>query len=241
MTRYPKAGKGSKWTIKELSAIKPDWKGDIINDTEGLSGEVRIDGSKNCSIVFRYGFKLQGKKVWHYCGSYPTADLADIRSERDKARALVKDGIDPRANKKAERINSQAEIEAVLKNEEIKINEAKTFNDLYLVWIKDGVARADDNKNIIMSFSKHALPTLGQIELRLLTEHHLREVYRKIIADGKTTTAVALAADVGQMLRWAEKRNPWRKLLVDGNPSDLVEIDKLTPEGYTKERKRKGS
>ena len=36
MTRYPKSGKGSKWTIKELVAIKPEWKGDTLSDGEGL-------------------------------------------------------------------------------------------------------------------------------------------------------------------------------------------------------------
>ena len=79
---------------------------------------------------------------------------------------------------------------------------------------------------------------LGEIEVRHLTEHHLRKVYRAIIADGKTPTAVELSKDIGQMLRWAEKRKPWRGLLIDGNPSELVEIKKLVPKGYTKERKR---
>ena len=40
------------------------------------------------------------------------------------------------------------------------------------------------------------------------------------------------------MLRWAEKRKPWRALLIDGNPSELVEIGKLVPADYTKERTR---
>lgn len=40
------------------------------------------------------------------------------------------------------------------------------------------------------------------------------------------------------MLRWAEKRKPWRALLIDGNPAELVDIKHLVPKGYTKERKR---
>jgi integrase len=40
------------------------------------------------------------------------------------------------------------------------------------------------------------------------------------------------------MLRWAEKRKPWRTLLIDGNPAELVDIKQLVPRGYTKERKR---
>ena len=234
MTRYPK---GSKWTIKELDAIKAEWKGDILNDGGGLCGEVRIN-SDNVSIVFRFAFKWQGKVTWHYCGTYPIKDMAAIRDERDMARDLVKAGIDPRANKIAARIEAQADVEATIKADEQKRIEALTFNDLFTVWIKDGVNRSDGNKYITQSFGKHAIPVLRNIEVRNLSEHHLRNLYRAIIATGKVPTAVELSKDIGQMLRWAEKRKPWRTLLIDGNPADLVEIEKLVPADYTKERTR---
>jgi len=236
MTRYPKSGKGSKWTVKELAAIKSEWKGDTLSDGEGLSGEVRFSGT--VSVHFRYAFKLAGKVAWHYCGAYPTNDMTAIREERNKARDLVKSGVDPRASKKVGKIEAQLAIEEAIRADEQRRTQAFTFNDLYKVWIKDGVNRSDGNKYITQSFGKHAIPVLGDIEVRHLTENHLREVYRSIIADGKTPTAVELSKDIGQMLRWAEKRKPWRALLIDGNPSDLVEIKKLTPKGYTKERKR---
>jgi hypothetical protein len=54
----------------------------------------------------------------------------------------------------------------------------------------------------------------------------------------RIATAVELSKDIGQMLRWAEKRKPWRGLLIEGNPADLVEIKKLVPIGYTKKRTR---
>lgn len=236
MTRYPKSGKGSKWTIKELAAIKPEWNGDTLSDGEGLSGEVRFSGS--VSIHFRYAFKWADKVAWHYCGAYPANDMTTIRDERDKARALVKAGIDPRANKKVVKIEAQAAIVEVIRADEQKRTEALTFNDLYKVWIKDGVNRSDGNKYITQSFGKHAIPVLGNIEVRHLTENHLRDVYRAIIAAGKTATAVELSKDIGQMLRWAEKRKPWRALLIDGNPAELVDIKQLVPNDYTKERKR---
>lgn len=236
MTRYPKSGKGSKWTIKELAAIKPEWKGDTLSDGEGLSGEVRFSGS--VSIHFRYAFKWADKVAWHYCGAYPANDMTVIREERNKARDLVKAGIDPRANKKVVKIEAQAAIVEVIRADEQKRTEALTFNDLYKVWIKDGVNRSDGNKYITQSLGKHAIPVLGNIEVRHLTENHLRDMYRAIIATGKTATAVELSKDIGQMLRWAEKRKPWRALLIDGNPAELVDIKQLVPNDYTKERKR---
>lgn len=237
MSRYPKGGKGSKWTVKELNAVNADWKGDTLNDGGGLTGEVRVNSS-NVSIVFRFAFKWQGKVCWHYCGTYPATDMGAIRDERNKARDLVKEGIDPRAKRVADKIEAQAAVEEVIRAEEQKRSEALTFNDLYDVWIKDGVNRSDGNKYIIQSFSKHAIPALRNIEVRHLTENHLRDVYRSIIAAGKTPTAVELSKDIGQMLRWAEKRKPWRVLLVDGNPAELVDVKQLVPNDYTKERKR---
>ena len=236
MTRYPKSGKGSKWTIKELAAIKPEWKGDTLSDGEGLSGEVRYSGS--VSIHFRYAFKWVNKVAWQYCGAYPTNDMTVIREERNKARDLVKAGIDPRANKKVVKIEAQAAIVDVIRVDEQKRASALTFQDLHTAWLKDGVNRSDGNKYIMQSFQRHALPTLGIIEVRNLTENNLRSVYRAIITAGKTPTAIELSKDIGQMLRWAEKRKPWRALLIDGNPAELVNIKQLVPKDYIKERKR---
>ena len=236
MTRYPKSGKGSKWTIKELAAIKPEWKGDTLSDGEGLSGEVRYSGS--VSIHFRYAFKWVNKVAWQYCGAYPTNDMTVIREERNKARDLVKAGIDPRANKKVVKIEAQAAIVDVIRADEQKRASALTFQDLHTAWLKDGVNRSDGNKYIMQSFQRHALPTLGIIEVRNLTENNLRSVYRAIITAGKTPTAIELSKDIGQMLRWAEKRKPWRALLIDGNPAELVNIKQLVPKDYIKERKR---
>ena len=239
MTRYPKDGRGSKWTTKELDSISPSWKGDTITDGGGLSGTVRLGMDGKVSIRFQYIFRIGTKTSFFQCGTYPALSIASIRKNRDQARHLVAEGVDPRSKKVANKIEAQAAVLEIIRIDEQKRSAEHTFNDLYETWIKDGVNRSDGNKYINLTFKKNALPVLGSIQLRHLTEHHLRDVYRKIIAVGKVATAVELSKDIGQMLRWAEKRKPWRALLIDGNPSELVEIKKLVPKGYTKERKRK--
>ena len=245
MNRYPSAGKGNNWTALELKSIPIAWKGDGISDGGGLTGEVRVTSSNSVTVPFRFAFKLNGKVCWHYCGIYPQDNMATIRKVRDDARVSVKAGIDPRAKKLADKIIAQNEIDATIADEKQKLIDAEieraknlSFQDLYDAWIKDGVSRSDENKYIAQSFNKHALPSLGKVYVRDLTEHDLRDLYRKIVLGGTVATAVELSKDIGQMLRWAEKRKPWRALLIDGNPSELVEIKKLVPKGYTKERKR---
>ena len=41
------------------------------------------------------------------------------------------------------------------------------------------------------------------------------------------------------MISWAEMRQPWRKLLIEGNPAALIEIAKLLPKDFTKVRERR--
>lgn len=239
MTRYPNNEKGRKWSSKELDAITSGWKGDTISDGGGLSGTVRVNADGQISIRFQYVFRIGKKSSFFQCGTYPTLSLSTIRKNRDNAKQLVSEGVDPRKKKVADKIEAQAAVLEVIRADEQKRSEALTFKDLYESWIKDGVNRRDGNKYIMQSFGNHALPRLGNIEVRSLSEHDLRSVYRKIIEDGKIATSVELSKDIGQMLRWGEKRKPWRALMEDGNPSELVEIKKLVPKGYTKVRKRK--
>jgi integrase len=44
--------------------------------------------------------------------------------------------------------------------------------------------------------------------------------------------------DVVQMFAWAEKRKPWRGLMIDGNPAELLEIEKILPPGTAAEKPR---
>lgn len=180
-----------------------------------------VDGKqKDCALPKPYGVSGSGSMT-----------LAEAKSLNANIQSLAREGIDYQVR--------QIEIkEKIADATEKRKTESLTFNDLYLVWLQDGVSRSDENKYIIQSFNKHAVPVLGSIEIRKLTEHHLRSVYRSIIESGRVATAVELSKDIRQMLRWAEMRKPWRALLIDGNPSELVEINKLVPMNYTKERKR---
>jgi integrase len=157
--------------------------------------------------------------------------LIEAKAENANIQSMARDGVDYLAQK------AEQKTEKELK-EEFERAQKRTFKDLYDTWLKDGVSRSDDNKSLKMLFNKHALPSLSQILLKELSESDLRDTYRTIISQGKQRTAVALSNDIGQMLRWGEKRKPWRSLLIDGNPSDLVEIDKLLTKDYSEERTR---
>jgi hypothetical protein len=54
------------------------------------------------------------KLVWYQCGTWPQINLEDIRADRESARQLLRSGVNPNDSKKAERIESQAKVEAVI-------------------------------------------------------------------------------------------------------------------------------
>jgi hypothetical protein len=58
------------------------------------------------------------------------------------------------------------------------------------------------------------------------------------MARGAPRQAISLFSDIVQMFGWAQKRQPWRTLLIDGNPANLVEINKLVPSDCQKQRTR---
>ena len=238
MATRKSVSKNGKWTVKELEVISPSWKGDYISDGDGLVGEVRVGKSNEVKIPFRYGFKWEGKKVWHYCGMFPDAELGKIRAERNLARELVKKGGDPRAKKIADKI-LHSEMHAEINARDAKRKaESLTVKNMFDIWVAEGVKRQDGNKYINQTFNKYVITAIGSIEVKELDEQHLSRIYKKLVSDGICATALELSKDVKQMMAWCEKRKPWRSLMIEGNPADLVEIGRILPSGFTKIRER---
>jgi integrase len=73
---------------------------------------------------------------------------------------------------------------------------------------------------------------LGSQPVREVTEHELRSLLRGVVSRGVNRMAVNLSRDLKQMFDWAEKRQPWRRLLQEGNPTDLIEIDRIVAADY---------
>ncbi len=231
--RYPKSGKGRRWTILELKAMPTAWKGDTISDGDGLIGEVRVASDGAVSARFKFAFKWKGKVAWHPCGTWPMASMETIRDERDKAREQVKAGINPNDQKRADRIEAQAQVEATIKQAEREQARDRPLSAMFTAWVTDGVTRANDNAELKRSFEKDVLPAIGAKPVRSITEGDLRETLRKVgQGRGRGRTAEVLLANLRQLFHWAEQRQPWRGLLVECNPAELVELDQVVNEDF---------
>lgn len=233
MTRYPKNGKGSRWTVVELKSIPASWQSDTIADGDGLTGEVRVTSRGAISVRFKSAFKWDSKVAWHQCGTWPLASMAEIRERRDGARQLLKQGINPSDHKKMQRIDAQLQVESRLA--EVREREADDlpFREMFEAWLMDGVARDDGNAELRRTFERDVLPHIGDKPVRLVDDADLRGTLRRVGRErGAGRTAQRMLTELRQLYRWSLARKPWRTLVPDGSPAELVESRQVVNDDY---------
>src|SRR5450830_1875731 len=150
-------------TIKAIESAKPKDKEYKLTVDRGLYIRVAINGVKTWLIRYVVDQKQKQYKLPEPFGTVGDGfmSLIGAKAVNAKIQALAHDGIDY--------VLQRSELQQqAIDDAKQKADEAKTFNDLYDVWIKDGVSRADENKYIKQSFGKHALAALGIIQLRHL-------------------------------------------------------------------------
>ena len=218
--------------MAELKAIGPAWRGDSLADGDGLSGAVRASDGAAITVHWRYAFKRDGRVAWHYCGTWPLISLEAIRNARDAARDTLKRGADPNEKRQADRIEQRERVLATIAADAQRRAEDATIEELAREWFKSGVLRKDGNANLRRAFEKDVFPRTGTKPVRATTEQDLRDVLVAVVTRGANRVAVQLWRDLRQMFAWAEKRQPWRKMLIDGNPAELVRIETIVRVDY---------
>jgi len=222
----------ARLTVRAIEAAKPQAKEYKLTADRGLYLRVAPDGIKTWHVRYVVdGKQRQFKLPAPYGNGEGYLSLAEAVAENARIQALAREGIDAQVQKEQERLKAeQAERTERLQN--------LTVEDLFDTWVSDGVARQDGNKELRRLFAKDVLPAIGKKPLRELTDRDVLAMLRKMLKRGVTRQTVIAYNDVNQMLAWGEKRQPWRGLLIDGNPCDLVDVGKLLPEDYEEERDR---
>jgi integrase len=232
MTRYPKSGRGRRWTVAELKAIGATWRGNTLADGDGLSGTVRLSDGNAVTVHWRYAFKRDGKVAWHYCGTWPMTTLESVRAIRDAARDALRRRMDPNEKREADRLTERKRIRAVIEDSERRKVDDLSVESMARAWLRSGVLRKDGNAELTRVFEKDVFPKVGDKAVRGTTEDDLREVLGAVASRGAKRLAVTLYRDIRQAFRWAEKRQPWRRLLIEGNPAELLRIETIVGPEY---------
>jgi integrase len=169
--------------------LKPAAKPYKKSDGGGLHLLVTPKGSK----LWRMAYRFQGKQKLLSLGKYPIISLSKARSERDAAKALLADGIDPSSIRKAERE----------KREEPKPVE-ETWKTLCQEWWQKR-RREEASPTTLKKLTwllEKTYPALGEKDPREITAPELLAVLRTVEAGGTFETAKRLRSTCGQVFRY---------------------------------------
>lgn len=178
-------------------------------DGKGLYLEVRPTGGKLWRLKFRFG----GKEKLLALGAYPDLSLANARKQRDEARALLAQGIDPGQQRKAAKIAWAGIAE-------------NTFEAVGRAWYaKVAPTLADTTKEkIIRRLEVDAFPVIGREPIANLGAADLIRVIERIELRGSVDIARRVHNYMGRIFRYAVGRG-----LASRDPSRDIELRDILP------------
>lgn len=175
-------------TDTSIRNSKPKAKAYKVSDERGLRILINPSGSK----LWRFKYSFDGKEKGLSLGAYPEVSLKDARERRDEARKLLANGIDPSANRKAQKA---AKVERAANSFEIVTRE--WFGKQVPTW---SAIHAD---RVIARFQRDIFPWLGGRPIAEITAPELLGVIQRIEKRGALETAHRALSNCGQVLRYA--------------------------------------
>ncbi|MES2260555.1 MAG: tyrosine-type recombinase/integrase [Pseudomonadota bacterium] len=242
-----------KLTATKVERHRPVKADETLTDGNGLYLRFRRGQAGGLSRMWMYTYKVGTRSSYVTLGEHngslsdfdielyhlPSGTRLTLETARRIAAELTdwrKRGIDPkgfRQSEEARQEETQAALAQQIAADEAKqAEERKNVQDLFDSWIADGVRRKDGNAELKRQFEASVLPRIGSIPVKDLTEHDLRAVLRALVERGVNRSAVIARNNLTQMFAWGRKRQPWRKLLVEGDPMELIEIEKIVAPDY---------
>ena len=155
-----------------------------LSDERGLFLLVTPTGSR----LWRLKYRLNGREKLISLGAYPDVTLKRAREKRDAARRLITDGIDPSAQRKAERAALAQSFEGVAKE-----------------WLElQTKSLAPETISILSARLDSGLyPYIGSRPISAITAQELLGALRRIEARGRHETAHRVRALAGRVFRYA--------------------------------------
>ena len=175
-------------TDAKIRSTKPGATPDKLTDSGGLYIEVRPSGAK----LWRYRYRIAGKENVYALGTYPQIPLTEARAERDKARALVKQGIHPAHNRQALLTSQVAE-------------NANTFEAVAREWIEQRRLKWSGYylRQVEKTLAADAYPYIGTLPMRSIRAAHLLEIIKRAEKRGAETVAILLRQWMSAIFRYA--------------------------------------
>ncbi len=175
-------------TDRQAKTAEPREKTYRITDGQGLYLEVSPTGGK----YWRMKYRFTGKEKRLAIGTYPQISLKEAREQRDAARKLLTQGVDPSAEKKARKLSTLSAVDnsfEVLAREFYEIRmKGKSESHRVRTW---------------RSLEMYLFPRLAKRPINDITPVELLDVLRKVERTGKIETAHRAKQAASQVFRYA--------------------------------------
>lgn len=233
---------GKQFTEKAIAAAKPKEARYYLREGRGFALQVLPSGAK----AFVYLFELNKSKGYVLLGHYPDCSLADARIAYNDAYKLVKQGIDPRDQKKAVAEGKANAAREAAQEAEAAV-AAATHLEIYTfdALVADGVPENFVPTTVeqlagvwFVNYSKenhserwqgsavscikvHILPNIGQMEIAAVRHKHAVTLIRRIASTvpGSARNTMKFAR---QMFKYA-CRQEWAEI------QPFIEITESVP------------
>lgn len=193
-------------TDASIRSKKPADKQYKVSDAGGLYLLVKPSGAK----LWRVKYRIDGKENVYAIGEYceaPRAEtpadannrkasgrftLAEARQERERCKGLIKQGIHPAHNRKADAAMRSAE-------------NANTFEAVAREWITKKTPKWTPYylRQVERSLEADVFPYVGNLPIRNVTAAHLLEIIKRIEKRGAETVALLVRQWASAIFRYA--------------------------------------
>jgi len=201
-------------TDTEIRRSKPTERPYKLSDGGGLHLLITPVGGR----LWRWKYRYDGAEKLMALGRYPEVALADARERRDAARKSLANGIDPMAERKAEKT-------AVL------VATEHTFQKIAEQWLERwrGNNSARHSATTQNRLKVNVYPVLGERPIAEVEPMELVQLAKGIEGRGASDMAKRILQIVGMVFRYAvahgfSKRNPSAEI----RPSDILKPTRKT-------------
>lgn len=202
-------------TDTSVRSAKPKDRAYKLSDERGLHLHVTSQGSK----LWRWAFRFDNKQKLMALGQYPDVSLAQARDGRESARKLLASGIDPMAQRKAEKVARRLSVEnsfaAVARIWWESWKSARSSSHVDYVWrrLEADVIPAIGARPIteieapeLVSMMK-AIERRGALDIAKRALQTTSQVFRYAVAHGLATRNPAADIRPGDVLATRRKEN----------------------------------
>jgi integrase len=201
-------------TDTEIRRSKPADAPYKLSDAHGLYLLVKPNGGR----LWRWKYRVEGKEKLMALGTYPELSLADARERHAKARKQLANGIDPMAERMAEKTA-------------VMVATEHTFEKIAELWQTHwkGNKSARHSETTRNRLKNNVYPVLGNRPIAEVEPMELVKLAKNIEARGASDMAKRILQIVGMVFRYAvahgySKRNPAAEI----RPSDILKPTRKT-------------